>query len=314
VARLLRYLSFIPLYEQVNSQDLTSASRVSERTHTHGAIALSLLILAFVILFFLPVRELIRDWQIDSNYQHGFLIPIISVYLIWQKRNKLWQISFQPAFAKGFITLLFSMLLFIVGTAGAEWFLSRIAMLICLIGLVIYFGGMALFRQLWFPLLFLGFMIPMPYVIYYRLTFPLQQLASFSAFQAMQVFGIPGLREGNILYFAGYSLEVVEACSGLRSMMVLMALAALVAHLAPLSNPLRWLLFAAAVPIAIVANVFRLIIIAALGIFWSAEVAKGFMHEGSGILVFICGLFLLLVLAGILQWFNFRKRTGLSSV
>lgn len=273
-----------------------------------------LLVAAFVILFFPAIRELFIDWSIDPNYQHGFLIPIVSAYLIWQKREKLRQASFQPAFAKGFIAILFSMLLFIVGTAGAEWFLSRVAMLIGLIGLVIYFGGTLLFRQLWFPLLFLGFMIPIPYVIYYRLTFPLQQLASFSAFQAMQVFGIPGLREGNIMHFAGYSLEVVEACSGLRSMMVLMALAALVAHLAPLSNSLRWLLFAAAVPIAIVANVFRLIIIAALGIFWSAEVAMGFMHEGSGMVVFICGLFLLLALAGVLQWFNSRGNTGLSSV
>ncbi len=287
-----------------------SKSKVKNRTW----LPIILLVAAFVILFFPAIRELFIDWSIDPNYQHGFLIPIVSAYLIWQKREKLRQLTFRPAFAKGFIALLLSMLLFIVGTAGAEWFLSRIAMLICLVGLVIYFGGTALFRQLWFPLLFLGFMIPLPYVIYYRLTFPLQQLASFSAFQAMQVIGIPGLREGNILHFAGYSLEVVEACSGLRSMMVLMALAALVAYLAPLSNPLRWLLFASAVPIAIVANVWRLMSIAALGIFWSAEAAAGFMHEGSGIFVFLCGLFLLLALAGILQWFNSRSHIGLSSV
>jgi exosortase len=274
-----------------------------------------LLVAAFVILFFPAIRELFIDWSIDSNYQHGFLIPIVSAYLIWQKREKLGPLTFRPAVVKGFIVLLFSMLLFVVGTAGAEWFLSRVAMLIGLIGLVIYFGGTALFRQLWFPLLFLGFMIPLPYVIYYRLSFPLQQLASFSAFQAMQVFGIPGLREGNILHFAGYSLEVVEACSGLRSMMVLMALAALVAYLAVrLSNPWRWLLFVAAVPIAIVANVIRLMVIAVLGIFWGSEVAKGFLHEGSGVLVFLCGLFLHLALTGVLQWFNSRKHIGLSSV
>lgn len=276
--------------------------------------SVSILGATFAILFFPAMRELFIDWTIDPNYQHGFLIPPVSAYLIWQKREKLRQTTFQPSFAKGFIVLLFSMLLFIMGTAGAEWFMSRVAMLIGLIGLVIYFGGMALFRQIWFPLLFLGFMIPLPYVFYYWVNFPLQQLASFSAFQTLQVLGIPGLREGNILHFSGYSLEVVEACSGLRSIMVLLALAALVAYVTPLPKFWRWLVFATAVPIAIVANVFRLIIIATLGIFWSAEVAKSFLHEGSGMLVFICGLFLLLTFAGILQWFNSQRNTGLSSL
>lgn len=290
-------------------------SKTGEMSRNRAWLPTILLTAAFVFLFFPAIRELFIDWSMDSNYQHGFLIPIVSAYWIWQKREKLAQLTFRPAVARGFIILSCSMLLFIVGTAGAEWFLSRVAMLICLFGLVIHFGGLALFRQLWFPLLFLGFMIPLPYVIYYRLTFPLQQLASFSAFQALQVLGIPGLREGNILHFSGYSLEVVEACSGLRSMMVLMALAALVAYLAVrLPKPMRWLLFVAAVPIAIVANVVRLVIIAALGIFWGAEVAKGFLHEGSGVLVFLCGLFLHLGLTGVLQWFNSRKHTGLSSV
>ncbi len=273
-----------------------------------------LLLVVFVALFFPALRELVVDWSIDPNYQHGFLIPIISAYLIWQKRKRLKLVALQPAFAKGMAVLIFSMLIFIVGTAGAEWFLSRVAMVTCLIGLVIYFGGMMLFRQLWFPLFFLGFMIPLPYVIYYRLTFPLQQLSSFSAFQAMKGLGVAGLREGNILHLPGFSLEVVEACSGLRSIMILLALAALISYWASLPKLWRWLLFAAAIPVAIVANIFRLMMIAGLGLFWNAEVAKSFLHEGSGIFVFLCGLFLLLALTGILQWFNSRRNTGLSSV
>lgn len=268
---------------------------------------------AFIVLFFSPIRELFLDWKIDPNYEHGFLIPIISAYLIWQRRERLQTSALSPSFGKGLVIFCLAMLIYILATAGAEWFLSRMAMLLSLAGLVIYFGGTRLFRQLWFPLLFLGFMVPLPYLIYYRLTFPLQQFASFGAFQTMQVFGIPGLREGNILHFSGFSLEVIEACSGLRSMMVLTALAALLAYMSSLSNGLRWVLFLAAVPVAVVANVFRLVIIAVLGIFWGPEVANGFLHEGSGLLLFLSGLLLLLSLSGILQWFNSRKHIGSSS-
>lgn len=271
------------------------------------------LVAAFIALFFAPMHELFLDWKIDPNYQHGFLIPVISAYLAWQKREKLQALASSPSFGKGLVTLCLAMLVYIVATAGAEWFLSRMAMLLSLAGLVVYFGGTVVFRVLWFPLLYLGFMIPLPYVFYYRLTFPLQQFASFGAFQTMQTFGIPGLREGNILHFSGFSMEVIEACSGLRSIMILAALAALLAYLSSLPNGLRWVLFLAAVPVAIVANIFRLVIIALLGIFWSPEVAEGFLHEGSGLLLFLSGLLLLLGLAGILQWFNSRRHIGLSS-
>lgn len=277
-------------------------------------LASALLMAVFLILFSAALRELWVDWTIDPNYQHGFLIPLISFYLIWQKRNKLRHMRLQPAINAGFFIIGSALVLFLVATAGAEWFLARTSMLLCLIGLVIYFGGKTLWRETWFPLLYLGFMIPLPYVIYYRLTFPLQQLASFSAFQVMQCFGIPGLREGNILHFTGFSLEVIEACSGLRSIMVLMALGAIVAYTAHLPNSQRWLLFLAAIPIAIAANILRLMFIANLGIFWSAEAARSFLHEGSGLLVFLAGLFLLLTFAGVLQWFNSRKRIGLSLV
>ncbi len=269
-----------------------------------------LLATAFIVLFFPALRELFLDWELDPNYQHGLLIPIISAYLMWQKRKKLQTLTFSPSFGTGLVIFCLAMLVYVVATAGAEWFLSRMAMLMGLVGLVIYFGGTMLFRQLWFSLLYLGFMVPLPYVLYHRLAFPLQQLASFGAFQAMQLFGIPGMREGNILHFSGFSMEVIEACSGLRSMMILSALAALLAYMSNLPPGLRWILFMAAVPLAVIANVLRLIVIAALGIFWNTEAAQGILHEGSGILVFLCGLFLLVGLTGILQWFNSLRRIG----
>lgn len=281
----------------------------SESTLGRG-LPLALLALGFVALFFPALRELVRDWSMDPNYEYGFLVPVISAYLLWQKRDVWQNHSAQPAFASGLIVSASGLALYTVANAGAEWFVARVAMLLTLYGLVLYFAGKLFFRRLAVPLLYLGFMIPLPYVIYYRLTFPLQQIASTGAFRIMNALGMAGQQEGNILHFSGFSLEVIEACSGLRSIMVLLTLSALIAYLTPLANALRWLLFFMAVPVAIAANIFRLITLAMIGIFLSPEAAMSFLHEGSGIMVFLCGLFLLTTLAGILRWCVSRKATG----
>lgn len=278
-----------------------------ERKAPRQYLPLALLALVFFTLFFPALRELVRDWTIDPNYEHGFLIPVIAAYLLWQKREVWRNATLQPAFGLGLMLCLGGFALFIIATAAAEWFVARSAMLLALCGLVIYFAGWRFFRRLSVPLLYLGFMIPLPYVVYYRLTFPLQQIASTGAFRALRLIGLAGQQEGNILHFSGFSLEVIEACSGLRSIMVLLALAALIAHMTPVSNLWRWALFAGAVPVAIAANIFRLMILALLGIFISPETAMSFLHEGSGIMVFLVGLFLLMMLAGVAVSVNKSK-------
>ncbi len=290
----------------------TSLLSVS-KSNTRRWLPLAILTLGFIALFFPALRELVRDWTIDENYEHGFLVPVIAAYLLWQRRSVWQQLSLQPSFGLGLALGVLGLLLYTVANAGAEWFVARAAMLLTFYALVIYFAGWHFFRRISVPLLYLGFMIPLPYVIYYRLTFPLQQIASTGAFRVMRALGMAGQQEGNILHFSGFSLEVIEACSGLRSIMVLLTLGALVAYMTPLSNPWRWFLFTMAVPIAIAANIFRLITLAMIGIFVSPEAAMSFLHEGSGILVFMCGLFLLTTLAGILRWRNSRRATGSSS-
>ena len=270
----------------------------------------ALLTAMFFALFLPALRELVRDWTIDPNYEHGFLVPVIAAYLIWQKREAWQNETLQPAWRLGLMLSFAGCALFIIATAGAEWFVARAAMLLTLYGTVLYFAGWRFFKRISVPLLYLGFMIPLPYVIYYRLTFPLQQIASTGAFRALNLLGLAGQQEGNILHFSGFSLEVIEACSGLRSIMVLVTLAALIANMTAVSNLWRWLLFLSAVPVAIVANVFRLIILALLGIFVSPEAAMSFLHEGSGILVFIIGLFLLMTLAGSMKWYSSRRAIG----
>ncbi len=276
-------------------------------------LPLVLLSLAFFALFFPALRELVRDWIIDPNYEHGFLVPVISAYLLWQKRGEWQAIPRQPAIGLGLTISVLGLLLYTVANAGAEWFVARTAMLLTLYGMVIYFAGLRFFKKISAPLLYLGFMIPLPYVVYYRLTFPLQQIASTGAFRIMRALGMAGQQEGNILHFSGFSLEVIEACSGLRSIMVLITLGALLAYLTPVSNLARGFIFLAAVPIAIAANIFRLITLAMLGIFVSPEAAMSFLHEGSGIMVFLFGLLLLSILAGLLKWYNSLSATGSSS-
>jgi EpsI family protein len=283
---------------------LQSSKPENNRAHfkPHSWLPLALLALGFVVLFHPALRELARDWTLDANYEHGFLVPIIAGYLLWQKRGVWRNMPLQPSFGLGLTLSAIGFVLYTVANAGAEWFIARAAMLLTLYGLVIYFAGLRCFRQISAPLLYLGFMIPLPYVIYYRLTFPLQQIASTGAFRLLSALGLAGRQEGNILHFSGFSLEVIEACSGLRSIMVLVTLAALMAYLTMLPNRWRWVLFLSAVPVAIIANIFRLIILALLGVFISPEAAMSFLHEGSGVLVFLTGLFLLMLLAGGLKW------------
>lgn len=251
--------------------------------------ARALLIIVFLLLFHAPIRELFRDWHADPNYGHGFIIPPVALFLVWRQRKTLRTLQRVPAWKSGFAVMLTAAMLYLFGTAAVEWFISRMAMLLFLAGLVIYFRGWQTARAVWFPICFLLFMIPLPYIIYYKLTFPMQLLSSKIAFDFMTLSGLTGIREGNILHFPGYTMEVIEACSGLRSLMVLLTLSALLASLSPLRPTGRLVLFISAIPIAIAANVLRLVLTGFIGIFAGLQYAEGFLHEISGLFIFLVG-------------------------
>ena len=259
-------------------------------------LPLILLSILLIGIYFQVIIELVVQWWDDPNYSHGFLIPLVSGFFVWKARKKLGTLPTQNS-NWGLLVLVAGLGLYVVGTAAMEYFSVRFSMVVVVIGLVLYFGGKKFLKTLWFPLVFLAFMIPIPYVIYYSVTFPMQLFSSKLACGFLQLSGLSVMRQGNVIHLPNYSLEVIEACSGLRSLMTLSALGAAMAYMTQKSLVGGVIVFLSSIPIAIGANVFRLVITALGAFLISPKFAEGFLHEASGLVVFLSGLFCLSLVA-----------------
>jgi exosortase len=269
-------------------------------------ITLGILVLA---LYYSVLIELVHDWVIDENYSHGFLIPLVSAFFIWRKRDRL-RTRQRKSNGIGLAILMLGLLLFIVASIGAELFTQRLSLLLVIGGLLLYLGGRKITGDLFFPLLYLVFMIPVPYVLYYSVSFPLELLASRLTTAAVSLIGIPIIREGNILHLQNTTLQVVDACSGLRSLLSLSALSAALAYATQRTLVKGIILFLAAVPVAIGANILRLSLTAILASLYGEQVAQGFLHQFSGVAVFAFAVVSLSLIGAILRWLSFKKDTG----
>src|SRR5438270_6517156 len=185
-----------------------------------------------------------RDWWSDENYSHGLLIPFVIGFIIWQERKQFSEGESHPAIWWGAIGVGFALLALWAGTAGAELFVQRLSLVVMLASVAIYFGGFRKLRLIAVPLSLLLLAIPIPSIVFNKIAFPLQLFASRCAVAAMSAFDIPVLRQGNVIELMplGSSvprkLAVVEACSGIRSLMTLITLAVVYAYFSkPKGNP-----------------------------------------------------------------------------
>ena len=259
-------------------------------------------VLALLLLVYAPVIVgLTVEWYADSNYSHGFLVPFISGYLIWRKRARVKELIDPAGDTAGLALILVGMALFVLSNAAAEYFTLRLSLLITLVGLIWYLLGRRVVREAWFELLFLLFMIPWPYVIYYSATFPMQIFATKVTVKLLNLLGMSAVRQGNIIHLPGYSLEVAEACSGLRSLISLLALGAIYARLTQKGFSRQMALFLSTIPIAIAANIFRIFFTAVGAYTISKELAEDFLHELSGMMVFVVAFIMLFIWGAILK-------------
>jgi exosortase len=247
-----------------------------------------------MMVCYAPVlRAMVAQWGSDPDMGHGFFVPVIAAYIVWQKRNELAAIKPQPNWW-GLAVVIVGAVQLMVGVLGVELFLSRTSFVIVLIGAVWLLGGDLILEKLAFPLLLLFFMVPIDAVIYNQITFPLQLLASRLADGALTLIAVPVLREGNILELPNQRLSVVEACSGIRSLLSLTFLSLVYGYFFERKTWIRVVLFLSTVPIAIVANSSRVTITGVLTQV-KPDAAEGFFHEAEGWVIFMVALGILIL-------------------
>ncbi|MFI5072384.1 MAG: exosortase A [Terriglobales bacterium] len=256
------------------------------------AVWTSVLLVLTLALYGPILKALVLDWWQDPNYGHGFLVPVFAGYVLWRERHRLAPIGLKPS-NFGFIVMLGALGLLMVGSLGAELFTSRFSLLVLIAGVILFIAGWEMLRAVSFPLGFLILMIPIPVIIYNQITFPLQLLASRFATFWLQLVNVPVLREGNLIILPNYTLEVVEACSGIRSLMTLITLAVAYGYLMNDRRWLRWALALLMIPIAIVSNAIRIMGAGLLTYHFGHEMAQGFFHEFSGWVIFVAALILM---------------------
>lgn len=250
------------------------------------------LLLLSLLLYWQVLKALAQDWWSDPDYGHGVFVPLFSAYILWHDRQRWLKTAIRPN-NFGLLIMLAAIGLLLVGDLGAELFTTRFSFLVILAGMIVFLAGWKMLRNVLFPLTFLVFMIPIPEILYNQITFPLQLLASRLATFCLQTLQIPVLRDGNILVTSNYSLAVVEACSGIRSLMSLVALAAAYGYLAEPSRRVRVVLGFLMIPIALITNAIRITVAGVMAHLFGASTAEGFLHEFSGWVIFLSAILLM---------------------
>jgi exosortase len=257
-----------------------------------------------LLALYAPIlRGLVHQWWTDPDYGHGFFIPLFSGYLLWRRRERWRKATIEPSYF-GLLVIVGALGLLFLGSLGAELFTSRFSLLLLLAGIIIFLAGWNFLRAVAFPLSFLVFMIPFPAIIYNQITFPLQLIASRFATVLLQVAQVPVLRDGNVLQLSNYSLEVVEACSGIRSLMTLISLSVIYLYFAEPRRWARYLLVALMVPIAIASNAIRIMGAGIMAHQFGPSAAEGFLHGFSGWVIFLVSVVLLFVAHWVLRGFG----------
>jgi exosortase len=285
---------------------------------------------ALIFAYATVLAKLGHDWWTDENYSHGLLIPFVIVYILWSQRNRLARQPIRPSLLWGGAAVVLALTALWVGTAGAELYTQRISLILILSGTVVYFWGFRLLRLTLVPLLLLLLAIPIPAIVFNKVAFPLQLFASRCAVWSMGLFDIPVLRQGNVIELMPLGaretkkLEVVEACSGIRSLMTLVTLAVIFAYFTyprdegPGDGSRRsglggvkiygfWrslIIVLSAVPIAIFTNALRVSGTGVLAHYYGTRVADGFFHSFSGWVIYILAFLMLFAVGWLLDRFK----------
>lgn len=282
------------------SKPLTATAEAVSRRWRDIALASAGFAALLGIVYADVLGHLVRQWWTDDNYSHGFVVPVFSGYLVWQRRAALAAAPIRGTWA-GWPVLLLGIVALVVGDIAAENFLMRSSLIIVIVGLIQIHLGSAVLNLLAFPLAFLAFMVPLPATVFYAVAFPLQKFAAMNSAWLLDGLGVPVLLDGNVIHLSRLSLGVVEACSGIRSLISLLALAVAWAYVTLPGVGAMGILVSSAVPITVIANTGRIVATALVGQTLGPEYARGFFHTFSGWMIFVVALVCLVIVHHLVQ-------------
>ena len=305
---------------------------------------------ALIFAYASVLKKLVNDWWFDDNYSHGLLIPLAIGYILWSRRKVFQRETLKPSAVWGGAAVVIALLTLWAGVAGAELYIQRLSLVLILAGTIVYFWGFRFLQLTIVPFALLLLALPIPSIVFNKVAFPLQLLASRVAVWSMSLFGIPVLRQGNVIELLPLNalktkkLEVVEACSGIRSLMTLVTLALVFAYfthprsggpsdggdveapnrdkqqklrgkfrqiLKSLASYKFWrptIIILSAVPIAIFTNALRVSGTGILSHFYGTEIADGFFHSFSGWVIYVVAFLLLFAVGWLVDRFDPSSR------
>lgn len=270
---------------------------MKKRDLTQLAFLGILTLVAYIPTFIWMYQRWIEN---DTYYSHGFLVPLISAFIIWLKRKELRRLSFKPLNI-GWLFFLGGISVHAASALLRVYFTSGFSLLFVLVGLVLIFLGKDFLRQLLFPIFFLIFMIPLPLVAIANMSFRLKIFAAAVSTWIINGLGVPAIREGSVIRTMNAYIIVEDPCSGIRSLIALIALGALMAYFSDLSKPKKVIVFLSSIPIAIATNVIRVVALSLAAEMYGMTEATGLFHDIMGVLIFVFAFFGLLMVSKILE-------------
>jgi exosortase len=262
-------------------------------------LILALYVLLLLGLYHSVLASMVKDWMDDPDFSHGFLIAPFAGYLVWKKRRDIQHIDRRGNWA-GIAIVLLAALTYYFGIVCSLEYATRISFILWIYGSTIVIFGFSMWRALVFPMFFLLLMVPFPYLLYDQIAFPLKMVASNVAASLLDFVGIPAYREGNIIVLTTMTLDVVDACSGIRSLMSLITIGCIVCYFRNRNKYVQAFVVLSAVPIAILVNSLRVFFTGVFIDLGYIRIAEGFYHTFSGWLVFLGGFFLMVSMS----WFG----------
>lgn len=289
---------------------LKSDGSGSEKGRAPRDIAAVVVVVALVVLVYhQTLVTLWRTWQTNPNYSHGYLIPPVVAFLLWRERGRFLEARERGSMF-GLVLIGIALLGHVVSMRAGVFMTQGYSLVLLLFGLSLFFYGGRATRTVWFPLSYLVLMLPMPPYLMNVIAFRLKVFAAGAGSGIAVRLGIPLVRSGMTIHIPAGSLRIADPCSGLRSLLALVALGALFAYLTRGKVWKRLVLFASAVPLAVFANVIRISVLCVVANVWGIGAALGFFHDFSGLLLFMIAFIGLVTVRKLLRCETEREETA----